>query len=130
MLGTAVELFRSAPLGQLLKDGLVVGLGEAVNGIASMFTWLSKELWTALSTPISYLSAAFGKVIQEIMELIGKIPKVGKMLGLDGFKAEGFDEMREQAKSDLVDFFDIDTRYIGRYQRGEGAAGRGVDWSG
>lgn len=109
VLGTAVELFRSAPLGDLLKDGLVVGLGEAVNGIASMFTWLSNELWTALSTPISYLSAAFGKVIQEIMELIGKIPKVGKMLGLDGFKAEGFDEIREQAKSDLVDFFDIDT---------------------
>lgn len=110
VLGIVIEMFRTAPLGQLLKDGLMIGLGEAVNGIASLFTWLSKELWTALSTPISYLSAAFGKVIQEMMELIGKIPKVGKMLGLEGFKADTFDNMQAQAKSDLVDFFDIDTK--------------------
>lgn len=110
VIGTVVEMFRTAPLGQLLKDGLMIGLGEAVNGIASLFVWLSRELWKALSTPLSYLSAAFGKVIQEMMELIGKIPKVGKMLGLDGFKADTFSNMQGQAKDDLAELFDFDAR--------------------
>ena len=108
-MGTTVELFRTAPLGDLLRDGITIGMGEALNGIASLFAWLSKEFWTALSTPLSYLSAAFGTVIQGMMELIGKIPAVGKMLGLDGFEADTFEQMQESAKGQLLDFSDMDT---------------------
>jgi len=108
MIGTTVELFRTAPMGDLLRDGLVWGMGEATNKIASLFTLLSAELWKALASPLSNLSAAFGVVIQEMMELIGKIPKVGEMLGLEGFKAQGFDELKDLAKDDLMEMFDVD----------------------
>lgn len=110
VVGTAVELFRSAPLGDLLRDGVVAGLGEAVNSIATMFTWLSREFWKALSTPISYLSAVYGVEIQKIMELISRIPKVGKALGLDGFQAQGFEELRDLAQSDILNFLDFDAK--------------------
>jgi hypothetical protein len=110
-IGTAVELFRTAPLGQLLKDSIVVGLAETANAFASFFTEISQKFWLALSTPLSYLSAAFGKVIQEALELIGKIPKVGEKLGLKGFEAQSFSELQQQAKSDLTDYFTgVDTK--------------------
>ncbi len=94
-LGTTVELFRNAPLGQTLRDLLVVGAGEFLNYFATGVVTIGGLLWKALSTPLSYLSAAFGKVIQEIMELIGRIPKLGPSLGLDGFQADSFDELRK-----------------------------------
>jgi len=97
-LGTTVELFRNAPLGQLLRDGIVIYIAEWYNLVATSFVKLGGVLWKALSTPLSYLSAAFGKVIQEIMELIGRIPKLGKALGLDGFKADSFSEIQKGLK--------------------------------
>lgn len=105
-LGTTVELFRTAPLGQVVKDLLVIGFGEALNWIATGFMKLGGLLWEALSTPLSYLSAGFTKVIQEIIALIGKIPGVGKALGIDGFKAESFDAIRQNAKAVYMEFAD------------------------
>lgn len=100
-LGTLVEMVRAAPLGQLVKDGIIVGLSEAVNWTATGFVKIGGYLWKALSTPLSYFSAAIGKAIQEAMELIGRIPKVGKWAGLDGFKAQSFGEIRRDAKDDI-----------------------------
>lgn len=109
-IGTLVELFRNAPLGDLLKDSLMIGMGEAGNWLATAFVKIGQLFLKALSTPLSYLSAAIGKVIQEVMELIGKIPKVGKMLGLEGFEAQGFGELQKQAKSDITDMLDLDKK--------------------
>lgn len=106
MVGTAVQLFKDAPLGQTLRDGIVVGLGEAVNWTATGFAKIGTHLWRALSTPLSYFSAAIGKAIQEAMEKIGKIPKIGKMAGLDGFKAQSFGEIRADTKDDLEKLVD------------------------
>ena len=100
-IGTTVQLFRTAPLGQLLKDGLVIGLGEGVNWAVTGFVKLGAALWQALSTPLSYFTAAFVKAIQTAMELLGKIPKVGKLLGLDGFKAKTFGDLQKSAVGDL-----------------------------
>lgn len=107
-IGTTVELFRSAPIGQLLRDSIVVGLGSTVNSFSTFFATISQAFWRALATPLSYLSASFGKTIQEIMELIGKIPKIGEKLGLSGFEAQSFVDLQDQAKSDILDIFDFD----------------------
>jgi len=110
IIGTTVELFRTADLGQLLKDGLIVGMGEAVNEIASMVMWLSQQFWLGLSTPLAQWSALFAKAFGEIMELLGKIPKVGKLLGLENFQAQSFATYTDMGKTMLTDIFkDIDT---------------------
>jgi hypothetical protein len=105
-LGTTVELFRSAPLGQTIHDLLVIGFGEALNWIATGFLKLGGLLWQALSSPLSYISAAFTKLFQELFELIGKIPGVGKALGLDGYQAESFDAIQKNAKAVYMEFAD------------------------
>ena len=60
-VGTMVEMFRTAPLGQILLDGITIGLAEAVNWSSTGFVKIGGYLWKALSTPLSYFSAAFGK---------------------------------------------------------------------
>lgn len=107
-LGTTIELFRSAPIGQLLRDSIVVGLGDTINPLTTFFTTISQAFWRALATPISYLSAAFGKTIQEIMEMIGKIPKIGDKLGLSGFEAQSLADIQEESRSDILNMLDFD----------------------
>ena len=63
---------------------------------------LGKTLWNALSWPLSYFSAAIGKVIQEAMELIGKIPKVGEKLGLKGFEAQSWEDILSDTQEDFA----------------------------
>lgn len=100
-VGTMVEMFRTAPVGQILLDNITIGLAEAVNWSATGFVKIGGYLWKALSTPLSYFSAAFGKMIQEAMEAIGKIPKVGEWAGLSGFKAQTYADIRADAKDDF-----------------------------
>lgn len=97
-LGTTVQLFRDAPVGQTLRDALVVGFGEALNKIVQGFVNLGGVLMNVLATPVSYFEAAIGKAIQQVMEWIGKIPKLGKALGLEGFEAESFGALQSEAR--------------------------------
>lgn len=62
-------------------------------------------LWDVLKWPVARLSAAFGWVIQHAMELIGKIPKLGEKLGLQGFEAQSWTELVEQADDDIDGVF-------------------------
>lgn len=101
-LGTVVELFRAAPDTFGWGDAIMLALGEAVNWGINGFVKLGGVLLKALSTPIEYIQAAFQKVIETIMEWIGKIPKVGKALGLEGFKAGSYREMLDQAREEGV----------------------------
>lgn len=71
--GTLVELFKSANLGQILKDSIEVALSEAVNWAVTGFIKLGGVLWKALSTPLSYWDAAVEKVIQELFASFAKI---------------------------------------------------------
>lgn len=122
-IGTTVELFRAAPATFGWGDALTLALGEFVNWAITGFTRLGGYILEALSAPVVYIQAAFEKVIQQVMEWIGKIPKVGKALGLEGFKAEGYadilDATREQGnvfaklaedalKMDPIKLIDVD----------------------
>jgi hypothetical protein len=100
-IGTTVQFFKDAPLGQTLKDGLVIGLGEAVNWGVTGFLALGGALWKALSYPLALFTAAWGAMIQGAMEMLGKIPKVGKALGLEGFQMQGFGDLLEGSQKDL-----------------------------
>lgn len=71
--GTLVELFKSADLGQILKDSIVIAMAETVNWAVTGFIKLGGVLWKALSTPLSYWDAAVEKVIQEMFASFAKI---------------------------------------------------------
>lgn len=98
-LGATVELFRTAPLGDALWLTLGSGLSGFVNAMADGFVAIGGLLFTALSGPLSWFQAAVGKIIQETIELISSIPGVGEALGLDGFKAESFDDIRSEFRA-------------------------------
>lgn len=96
VLGTVVELFRTVPLGDALLAALDAGwtgfLNLAIEGLARLGLWFGD----VLEKPITWLRAAFQKVIEEVIELIGKIPGIGKALGIDGFQAGSFSDLRQE----------------------------------
>ncbi len=98
-LGTTVELFRTAPLGDILRDLLIIGIDEGVNYAANALIDLGGLLWRVLSEPLANLSAAYGKAISQIMEWIGRIPRVGRALGIEGFEADAFADMRDDSRA-------------------------------
>ncbi|MCC6356904.1 MAG: hypothetical protein IT577_23710 [Verrucomicrobiae bacterium] len=59
---------------------------------------LGVELLKIFQSPVVVLQAGLAKAIQEFMEMLGKIPKIGKWLGLDGFKADSFENIFKQTK--------------------------------
>ena len=110
-LGAVVELFRQNSLGDILAAGLDAGWAGFLNGAVGGVLKLGNILVTALQAPFAWISAAFQKAIEEMIEKVGAIPGVGNALGLGGFKAESFDSMyqdqlqQRQDASKLMDDF-------------------------
>ena len=110
-LGAVVELFRQNSLGDILAAGLDAGwagfLNMAVKGVLN----LGNIIVTAFQRPFAWISAAFQKAIEEMMEKVGAIPGVGDALGIGGFQAGSFDDMyqsqlqQRQDASKLMDDF-------------------------
>ncbi|MGC3991672.1 MAG: hypothetical protein QM796_18675 [Chthoniobacteraceae bacterium] len=79
----------------IVKDGLI-GAIEAAGGI----------LLEIFKKPIAYMQAGLEVAIQKTMETMGKIPGVGKMLGLGDFKAQSWHELYAQHVKDNEDISD------------------------
>ena len=97
-LGTFAEMVKSVPAGDYLEDGITLALKEIANRGPVILAKIGESLWKILSWPVAALQAAFQKVIEEMMEMIGKIPLVGKKAGLEGFEAGSFSEMFAEAR--------------------------------
>lgn len=77
LFGPLMSLATWKGLGQIILAGLV-GLGT---GLLKLFT-----------APIVYLRAGLDKAIDEMFEQLGKIPKLGKWMGIDQHEAKTFQE--------------------------------------
>ena len=113
-LGQKIGLFAGvtmdgfAAMGQALGESLGSASdwwGEKMTGLADWlrgdFDTVGDALWDSFASGLSWFSAAMSKALEEIMELIGKIPLLGKKLGLDGFEAQSFDAIREQVEPEV-----------------------------
>ena len=110
-LGAVVELFRQNSLGDILAAGLDAAWGGFLNTAVKGVLELGNIIVTAFQKPFAWISAAFQKAIEEMLEKVASIPGVGDALGLGGFKAESFDSMyqdqlqQRQDASRLMDEF-------------------------
>ena len=138
-----VEAFKGGEIGELLGLSLKLGFETAVNWLSSgllgvgvgflavlsngalwssivdvassAFLGLGAVLLTVFETPIVYLRTSMDKVIGELFEFLGKIPGLGKALGLQDFKAESINTYFDQnqaanrARADLLGQASSDT---------------------
>lgn len=111
MLGGIVELFRQNSLGEILSAAMSAGWGGFLNFAIKGTLELGNTIVTAFQRPFAYISAGFQKVIEEVIEKIAKIPGVGDLLGISGFKASSFADNYEeqlaqrQANNSIMDDF-------------------------
>lgn len=96
VLGTVVELFKAYPLKDVLLAGFDAGWTQFLNNAAKATLRLGNMIVKATAGPFALISALFQKAIEETMELIGKIPGVGKAMGLTGFKAGDLGDMYDE----------------------------------
>ena len=110
-LGAVVELFRQNSRGDVLAAGLDAGWAGFLNGAVKGVLELGNIIVTAFERPFAWISAAFQKAIEEMLEKVASIPGVGDAMGLGGFKAESFDSIyqyqlqQRQDASRLMDEF-------------------------
>jgi hypothetical protein len=115
VIGILIEAFKSGQIGELLWLSLKIGFNTLINylvgtlgngnfwkGIGMIIigalTGLGGLLLKIFLTPLAYLQAAYDKWIGTVFEVIGKIPGLGKALGMDGFKAKSYDEYVKENK--------------------------------
>ena len=109
-IGTIIQIFKDGQIGTMLGLSLKIGIGMAVNyisgtlgnstfwkGIAQLqlaqYVGLGGVLLKVFMTPLTYLQAATDKWFDDLFAKLGKIPGVGKMLGLDTYgPAKSFNE--------------------------------------
>ncbi|MGI5868682.1 MAG: hypothetical protein ACOX9C_04450 [Kiritimatiellia bacterium] len=112
---SVVEFFRNdtlfTDLGNMIVGGIKSAWGGFIDTAGRSLLHLGNILVTAFERPLAWISAAFQKAIEEVMEALGSIPGVGEALGLSGFKAGSFDSMyqdqleqRQAANKLLADF--------------------------
>lgn len=105
-IGTVAEGFKVAA--DYWREVFGVAIDWWGDKIAVAMTWwkeqlpaIGRVLWDVLKWPVVQLSAAIGKVIQEAMELVGRIPVLGEKAGLKGFEADSWAELKAQASEDI-----------------------------
>jgi hypothetical protein len=76
-------------------DGLIA-FGEGLLLAASK---MGDGLIKAFKTPLEYLEAGMQHAVELVMEQLGKIPMLGKSLGLRGFAASSFDSTLSEVQS-------------------------------
>lgn len=69
------------------------------------FAALGGGLLKIMQAPLAFIQAAYDALIQSNMEQVGKIPGVGKALGLSDFKSQGFDELLAERQRDGVSLY-------------------------
>ena len=101
--------FANGRLGEVAGLGLKLGFRTALNALfgplSSGSTWkglgqvalaglagFGAGLLKMFMLPLTYLQAGFDKLMGEIFEKLGKIPKLGKVMGLEGYEAKSFSE--------------------------------------
>jgi hypothetical protein len=120
-LAIFVEAFKEGKIGELLALSLKIGIGEGMNflmgtlngtmtafmtalsdpaiwkglgnSILGILMQLGAGLITVFAKPLTILQAGMDWIIQQLYAGIAKIPGVGGMLGLNGFKAESFSSL-------------------------------------
>ena len=111
MFTNMIEFFRDNSLGDIISAGLDAAWGGFLNQAVKGVLELGNIIVTAFQKPFAWISAAFQKAIEEMLEKVASIPGVGDALGLGGFKAESFDSMyqdqlkQRQDASGLMDEF-------------------------
>lgn len=108
MIGQA---FAEGNLSDLIGQSLTVAFENAGAVIGDKSFWLgaakvaegafwglSAALIRIFKTPIDYISAGIRKAIDEFMEALGKTPKLGAWLGLEGHKAASFQEHMDMSR--------------------------------
>ncbi|MFZ4394153.1 MAG: hypothetical protein ACOYOU_00845 [Kiritimatiellia bacterium] len=133
VIGILIEAFKSGQIGEMLWLSLQIGFNTLINYlvgtlgngnfwkgigliIAGAFTGLGGILLKILLTPLSYLQAAYDQWIAGIFETVGKIPGLGKALGLAGYKNEKTYKERvaeNQNSSFLKDAAEFSTKLAG-----------------
>ena len=74
------------------------GLSVILNSFIYIGSQIRDFLINVFKTPLDYLEAGIQKAMESAMEMIGKIPVLGKQAGLDGFKASSFGEILQQVR--------------------------------
>jgi len=105
MFSGAFQAFREGKLAELIGDTIVFGLSAAAVMAPGIFQKIGVALLKALETPLIYLQAGMEFVVQKFMEFIGKIPKIGKAAGFDGFKAQSMADILTERKGKGAEFF-------------------------
>lgn len=124
-LAVGVEIIRSGNLGAIVGGKMVVGFKNGLNflltglkqtGIMLATFYGDKGLWKGIvdvakgafmglmgtilkvfAAPLAYLKAGIGRVFEEVWEWLGKIPGMGKLLGVEDYEARSFgDLIREE----------------------------------
>ncbi|MDD4059182.1 MAG: hypothetical protein PHW08_00590 [Kiritimatiellae bacterium] len=96
MFANILDFFQDNSLGDILSSGLDAALGGFLNTAVKGVLELGNILVTAFERPFAWISAAFQKAIEEMLEKVASIPGVGDALGLAGFKAGSFDSMYQE----------------------------------
>ena len=106
---TGLALFQSGQFGDVIRLSLGIAFGAAVNALIGPLmngsTWkgigqiilagfmgIGAGLIKIFAEPINYLQAGMDKVMDLLFAGLGKIPGLGKALGLDGYQAKSFEE--------------------------------------
>jgi hypothetical protein len=77
------------------KDG-IIAFGE---GLVIAASKMGDGLLKAFKTPLDYIEAGLQHAIELVMEQIGRIPGLGKSLGLSGFKASSMDDTLKEVQA-------------------------------
>jgi hypothetical protein len=94
-----VEYFTNLLAGTIGSAAFWQGIWEVMAG---SFTSAFAEILMVAASIGSVLTAAFDTAFQKLYEWMGKIPKVGKMLGLENYHAQSFGENFIQRKNEAA----------------------------
>ena len=115
VVAVVAEAFKQGKLTEFIQLSLSTGLKAAFLPLGSADFWaglvkvatnafaaLGEFLIKIFATPLAYLQAGIEYAIGTIMAKLGKIPGVGKVMGLQGAEAPEFAKVLEEAKRDNV----------------------------
>jgi len=104
-IGVVTQMFQSCGWGQMISLMWEVGWKEAVNYSVTALTELGNLIFRILSTPIAAVGTVFNQLIEGVMLGLSKIPKVNKILGLEGFEMTPIADAFENIRDDLKETF-------------------------
>ena len=73
-----------------------------MNGLLFAAATFVGFMQVGLAGILATLSAGMGVVIQEVLEVLGQIPGLGKKMGLKGYKAQTFGELAEEEMTNFL----------------------------